>query len=288
MCPVPVPSLTDLIHDIVDATDDERPALINNFARTIDDDLKRVAYSHLRHYAIPHTYLDDVHQILHLRSHSILTDVIANPQLLTHITSWVGWVKSVSRNDIAAFKQRCDGAAQMAGLSSLIRRQARLHSFQSQLRRKLGREPRPMEVIEAANEPLRDKPKSSHMMLTLADFTPGLTNLRDINEEIYAVHDDESGDALFAVLAPHSARKFMNTLMKTFEESDQSIIRTWIAPVLGGSSDPCPIEAVALAHTVEESHVEDIVARVKQAALIEIGRDVDTDVIEQFRFHHEH
>lgn len=262
------------LQDLLNTSGREREELLEKFTSANSNAYRRVAKNLcIRNNIHMDLYLDDMTQVVHMCALKILRDIFENPEKADAIRSWVGWVESHCRNDAAAFQAKTQGAAHLSGMTSKYRRVKRAHATANQLRKELGREPSATEIIERANAGIRDRVKSSNMILTSDDLEFASTAPVELNDEITpSPHEDEI--PLAFVLGKDPSTLISDTINELPTYLEREVISAWLKPLTtGGGNYPLTSRELSRLFRIPEAHVEEIIRYYRALMIAYLARE---------------
>lgn len=182
---------------------------------------------------------DDVTSIVAERVLTVLRE-FASQGKHAGVQNWYSYLYSVSRYAALAYFNSSQVTA-ASGMTALLRRQRHIGRIRSELRGSLGREPSDMEIVEAANQNMRERrsnPSKQGALVDLSDMTVVLP-AADVQDYDREVEDDEG-----SLLAPVEGRMLVTLIVDACAEiSDElgTVAQTWIGEMY---SEPPAIGSV--------------------------------------------
>ena len=274
------PTYRELIAELRAADTSEQDRLIEDILRTAHRTLKVIGMKMCRTFRCdPNTWFDDFTSIAQEQAWRTLKECVAKPDW--EIASFEALVTYRTRGRVVDFINQMETPA--SGMSTLRRRQQKYNEVREQLTLALGREPRVDEVLETANEQIKQSYSNSKE-------TPPYIKPSDPKQSTLPVHniygnDDEDSpahdrsrsarasatpDHQDTVASELDVQTIMeNTIALAARESDElrHIAQIMFAPIITDDA-PAKISLVTIAKVTGLSRrtVEKGVARIREIA----------------------
>ena len=209
------------------------------------DDILRFMLPHFRNWAptlcrlsgdVYGNHRDDVVSVLAERTLEVLAEALI-PGKHEKVANWYSYLNGISRYAALAYFNSSEVTA-ASGMVALQRKQRHIARVREDLRKKLGREPEPTEIVDSANEQMRARrsnPEKQGVLVELADLDNVLP-VADIADHDRAVEDEDY------VLSAVEGRELVEAIIEACFEVSEALgkaAEVWVGslyaepPVLG-------------------------------------------------------
>lgn len=263
----------DTIRTIANAQGRVRENLIHEFMRTRMGLFKQVAWGLCRRFGhAPDQHVEDFTSIVSETAYIMLTEELADDELLERIENWEGMLRVRARSAVRNFIDK-EGAP-MAEMTSALRRKRLLDATRDEMRREMGREPSDLEVVETHNSRMwenRSNPVKQGVIATVEDLRVSRAQ-DDIDDHDFT----EPIDTDF-VLHPVEGPRFVRLIVErtsAYNERLGKAAQLWLSGLYSEDHPPriATVEEIADALDVSRSTARAYVRKIKEYA-IQVAQD---------------
>jgi hypothetical protein len=259
----------DAIRSIADATGRVRENLIHEFMRTRMGLFKQVAWGLCRRFGhAPDQHVEDFASIVSETAYIMLTEELADDELLERIDNWEGMLRVRARSAVRNFIDK-EGAP-MAEMTSALRRKRLLDATRDEIRRELGREPSDDEIIDTHNARMhanRSNPVKQGVIASVEDLRVSRAQ-DDIDDHDFT----EPIDTDF-VLHPVEGPRFIQLIVErtsAYNERLGKAAELWLSGLYSEDHPPriATVDEIAEALDVSRSTARAYVRKIKEYAVL--------------------
>jgi hypothetical protein len=177
------------------------------------------------------------------------------------VANWYSYLNGISRYAALAYFNSSEVTA-ASGMVALQRKQRHIARVREDLRKKLGREPEPAEIIDSANEQMRARrsnPEKQGVLVELADLDNVLP-VADIADHDRAVEDDDY------VLSPIEGRELVAAIIDAcYLRSDQlgKAADVWVGDLYGEPPALGTVTEIARTLHIRQDRAADLLADIR-------------------------
>lgn len=236
------------------------------------DRILRFMLPHFRNWAptlcrisgdVYRTHLDDVISVIAERTLEVLNEALV-PGKHEKVANWYSYLNGISRYAALAYFNSSEVTA-ASGMVALQRKQRHIARVREDLRKKLGREPEPMEIVDSANEQMRARrsnPEKQGVLVELADLDNVLP-VADIADHDRAVEADDY------VISPVEGRELVELVISAcFEHSDTlgKVADVWVGALYAEPPALGTVTEVARTLHIRQDRAADLLAEARDVA----------------------
>jgi hypothetical protein len=233
------------------------------------DRILRLMLPHFRNWAptlcrisgdVYGNHRDDVISVISERTLEVLGEALV-PGKHEKVANWYSYLNGISRYAALAYFNSSEVTA-ASGMVALQRKQRHIARVREDLRKKLGREPEPAEIIESANEQMRARrsnPEKQGVLVELADLDNVLP-VADIADHDRAVEDDDY------VLSPLEGRELVAAIIDAcYLRSDQlgKAADVWVGDLYGEPPALGTVTEIARTLHIRQDRAADLLADIR-------------------------
>ena len=259
----------DAIRSIANTTGRSRENLIHDFMKARMGLFKQVAWGLCRRFGHPpERHLDDFTSIVAETALLMLTEELEDDEKLERIENWEGMLRVQARAAVRSFIDK-EGAP-MAEMTSALRRKRVLDATRDEIRRELGREPSPQEIVDTHNLRMyasRSNPVKQGVIAKVEDLQ--VSRLHDNVDD----HDfSEPIDTDF-VLHPVEGPRFVRLIVErtsAYNERLGAAAELWLSGLYREDQPPriATVDEIAEALDVSPSTARGYVRKIKEHAVL--------------------
>ncbi|MET4144000.1 HTH domain-containing protein [Arthrobacter sp. UYCo732] len=263
----------DAIRSIAASSGRTRDNLIHEFMRARMGLFKQIAWGLCRRYGhAPDQHVDDFASIVSMTALKMLTEELANDELLERIENWEGMLRVQARAAVRDFIDK-DGAP-MTEMTSALRRKRVLDATRDEIRREMGTEPTPQEIVDTHNAKMWEKranPVKQGVIASVNDLRVSRVQ-DDIADHDYSVPIDTD-----FVLHPVEGPRFIQLIVErtsAYNERLGKAAELWLSGLYSDKHEPriASVDQIAEALDVSRSTARAYVRKIKEYA-VQVAQD---------------
>lgn len=259
----------DAIRSIAATHGRVRENLIHEFMRTRMGLFKQIAWGLCRRFGhAPDQHVEDFASIVSMTALKMLTEELANDELLERIENWEGMLRVEARAAVRNFIDK-EGAP-MAEMTSALRRKRLLDATRDEIRREMGREPSDDEIIDTHNSRMhanRSNPVKQGVIATVQDLRVSRAQ-DDVDDHDFAAPIDTD-----FVLHPVEGPRFIQLIVErtsAYNERLGKAAELWLSGLYSEDHPPriATVDEIAEALDVSRSTARAYVRKIKEYAVL--------------------
>ena len=259
----------DVIRSIAAATGRTRENMIDDFIRARLGLFKQIAWGLCRRFGHdPAQHVDDFSSIVSMTAFKMLTEGLDDDEMLESVNNWEGMLRVQAR---AAVRNYIDKeGAPMAEMTSALRRKRLLDATRDEIRRELGREPSPQEIVDTHNARMhenRANPVKQGVIATVEDLRVSRIH-DDVDDHDYAAPIDTD-----FILHPVEGPRFVKLIVErtgSYNERLGQAAELWLSGLYREGQPPriATVEEISEALDVSASTARSYVRKIKEYAVL--------------------
>lgn len=259
----------DVIRSIAAASGRTRENMIDDFMRARLGLFKQVAWGLCRRFGHdPSQHVDDFASIVSITAFKMLTKGLDDDEMLESINNWEGMLRVQARDAVRSYIDK-EGAP-MAEMTSALRRKRVLDATRDEIRRELGREPSPQEIVDTHNSRMhesRANPVKQGVIATVEDLRVSRVQ-DDVDDHDYASPIDTD-----FILHPVEGPRFVKLIVErtgSYNERLGKAAELWLSGLYREGQPPqiATVDEIAEALDVSASTARSYVRKIKAYAVL--------------------